>query len=125
MAYQALLAALERTEEVTITVRGRRSGRDISLPVWFVLDREPPRLWLLPIRGSRSPWFRNLEAHPVLRLQAGGASAQGRAHIRRDEESVQQAIQRFKERYTAREFERYYRGVDVTVEVPLSGGSQT
>ena len=28
--------ALDRTSEIELTVRGRKSGQDISRPVWFV-----------------------------------------------------------------------------------------
>lgn len=123
MATEALLESLRKSREVSITVKGRSSGRDISLPVWFVLDEQPPALWLLPIRGSRSPWFRNLEANPTLRVEAGGQSLDTRATVRREPGVVQDVIERFKARYTAREFERYYRDMDVAIEVPLGHGS--
>ncbi len=123
MAREAMLQRLRSSREVNITVKGRRSGRDISLPVWFVLDEARPSLWLLPIRGSRSPWFRNLEADPRVRLEVGGESLSARASVQRDSAVVQDIVERFKARYTAREFERYYSGVDVAIEVPLSHDS--
>jgi len=122
MARETTLQRLRSSREVNITVKGRRSGRDISLPVWFVLDEGRSSLWLLPIRGSRSPWFRNLEADPQVRLEVGGESLSARASVQRDPAVVQDIVERFKARYTAREFERYYSGVDVAIEVPLSHG---
>ncbi|HEY9492159.1 MAG TPA: hypothetical protein VIP56_09250 [Nitrososphaeraceae archaeon] len=42
--------ALDRTSEIELTVRGRKSGQDISRPVWFV--HENNTLYLLPVKGS-------------------------------------------------------------------------
>jgi hypothetical protein len=120
MAGEAMLRRLRNGREINIAVKGRRSGRDIVLPVWFVLDEQRDCLWLLPIRGSRSPWFRNLEARPQVQVQAGGESISATAKVHRDPAIVHDVIERFKARYTAREFERYYRGVDVAIEVPLT-----
>jgi hypothetical protein len=41
---------LSTTNEVDLTVRGRKSGQDISRPVWFV--HEDDKLYLLPVQGS-------------------------------------------------------------------------
>ena len=32
--------ALDRTSEIQLTVRGRKSGQDISRPVWFVHEKQ-------------------------------------------------------------------------------------
>jgi hypothetical protein len=34
----ALEARLSRDREITITVSGRKSGRTVSLPIWFAWD---------------------------------------------------------------------------------------
>ena len=41
--------ALDRTSEIELTVKGRKSGQDISRPVWFV--HENNTLYLLPVQG--------------------------------------------------------------------------
>jgi len=41
---------LSRSSEITITVTGRKSGRSISIPVWFVFEDD--KLYLLPVQGS-------------------------------------------------------------------------
>ena len=38
---------LSRYREINITVTGRKSGRTISIPVWFV--GESDKLYLLPV----------------------------------------------------------------------------
>jgi hypothetical protein len=48
---------LSRLNEITITVTGRKSGRPISIPVWFVL--EDAKLYLLPVSGSDTEWYKN------------------------------------------------------------------
>ncbi len=53
----ALKKSLSRSREVTITVTGRKSGRTISIPVWFVLEEVRPQRRekvLLEIRRRRS-----------------------------------------------------------------------
>ena len=35
---KSLQDQLSRSSEITITVTGRKSGRNISNPVWFALD---------------------------------------------------------------------------------------
>jgi len=41
--------ALTSTRELEITITGRQSGQQISLPVWFVHEGET--LYLLPVKG--------------------------------------------------------------------------
>ena len=45
----ALKDRLSRSREINITVTGRKSGRSISIPVWFVLEGDT--LYLLWSRG--------------------------------------------------------------------------
>ena len=49
MADEAFSKALENTREIEITTVGRTTGRQISLPVWFV--RRDDKLYLLPVTG--------------------------------------------------------------------------
>jgi hypothetical protein len=45
---------LSQSHEINISVIGRKSGRSISVPVWFVLDGD--KLCLLPVHGSDTQW---------------------------------------------------------------------
>ena len=49
---------LSRSRQVNITVTGRKSGRAISSPVWFVLEDD--KLYLLPVQGSDTQWYKNV-----------------------------------------------------------------
>jgi hypothetical protein len=117
MAADAVLRALRRRKEISITVRGRRSGRAITLPVWFVL--EDRTLWLLPVAGSRSSWFRNLEAQPVLTLRAGRSRATVRAAPRRSRALARRVADKFRAKYGREDVARYYARFDAAVQVPL------
>ena len=68
---------LSRSSEITITVTGRKSGRTISNPVWFALDGD--KLYLLPVHGSDTEWYKNVLKNPVIRINAGGAVGEFRA----------------------------------------------
>jgi len=71
MADDALTPALQKRRQISITVIGRRTGRAITIPVWFVSDDKA--LWLLPVTGSRTQWFRNLEKNRAITIQTGSA----------------------------------------------------
>jgi hypothetical protein len=43
---------LARYREIKLNVIGRKPGRTISVPVWFVLEGE--KLYLLPVHGSET-----------------------------------------------------------------------
>jgi deazaflavin-dependent oxidoreductase (nitroreductase family) len=65
--------SLTRRREIEIEVIGRKSGRPISIPVWFVLD--DAALYLLPVRGSDTQWYKNVLENPSIRITAGGGAA--------------------------------------------------
>jgi deazaflavin-dependent oxidoreductase (nitroreductase family) len=67
----SLTDRLSRSSEVKITVTGRKSGRAISKPVWFVL--EDGTLYLLPVYGSDTQWYKNVLKNPMVRVDARGA----------------------------------------------------
>jgi hypothetical protein len=46
---------LTRYRQIKISVIGRKSGKTISIPVWFVLEGE--KLSLLPVRDSDTQWL--------------------------------------------------------------------
>jgi hypothetical protein len=58
--------ALSSSNELQITVIGRKTGKKFSTPVWFVSERD--KLYLLPVRGSVSNWYRNILKEPTMEL---------------------------------------------------------
>jgi hypothetical protein len=63
---------LARYLQIKIRVIGRKSGCTISIPVWFVLEGE--KLWLLPVQGSDTQWYKNVLKNPSIRIDARGVS---------------------------------------------------
>jgi deazaflavin-dependent oxidoreductase (nitroreductase family) len=118
MANEQFTRALQSTREIEITVTGRKSGRQISLPVWFA--QEGDKLYLVPVNGSDTNWYKNLLKEPAIRVSAGGATHTASATPITDPARVAQIADMFRARYGARDFEAYYPKHDVAVEVPLS-----
>ncbi len=73
----ALKDRLSRYREITIIVTGRKSGRAISIPVWFVLQDD--KLYVLPVHGSDTQWYKNVLKNPMIRIDARGAEAELRS----------------------------------------------
>ena len=51
--------ALKKRREISITVTGRRTGKRIEIPVWFI--HVESAVWLLPVCGSKTQWYKNLQ----------------------------------------------------------------
>src|SRR5258707_11464410 len=93
----ALKDRLSRYREITITVTGRKSGRTISIPVWFVLDDD--KLYLLPVQGSDTQWYKNVLHNPTVRVEAGGAQAEVKVIPVTNAKEVSSVVQKFRAKY--------------------------
>jgi deazaflavin-dependent oxidoreductase (nitroreductase family) len=113
-----LKGALQTASELELTVTGRKSSRDISNPVWFVQEDET--LYLLPVGGADSDWYRNVLETPTIRVGAGGIEASADATPITDRETVNAVVEKFRAKYGAADVDRYYPKRDVAVEVPLA-----
>jgi hypothetical protein len=109
--------ALQRTDQIELTVTGRVTGREISLPVWFV--RENEEVYLLPVRGSDSDWYKNMLKTPRLRLTADGASVTATATPITDPTRVREVVDKFRANYGPDQVAQYYPRTDVAVDVGL------
>ena len=110
--------ALESTEEIQLVVTGRASGREISNPVWFVQEGE--KLYLLPVKGSDSDWFKNALKSPRITLAVNGVTTTAKAKPITDTAKIRDVVQKFRAKYGADEVKKYYSKFDVAVEVPLA-----
>jgi len=108
---------LSRHREITITVTGRRSGRAISIPVWFV--SEDDELCLLPVQGSDTQWYQNMIKNPKIRIAARGAEAELKAVPITDAKRVASVIESFREKYGAKDVKKYYSKFDVAALVQM------
>ncbi|MFY9845789.1 MAG: nitroreductase/quinone reductase family protein [Terriglobales bacterium] len=109
----SLFGRLSRASEINITVTGRKSGRKISIPVWFVL--EDNTLYLLPVKGSDTQWFKNVLKNPSMRIGAGGAESEVQAVPVKDATQVKSVVEKFREKYGASDVKKYYSKFDVAV----------
>ena len=92
---------------------GRKTGQTISIPVWFVLEGE--KLYLLPVQGSDTQWYKNVLRNPSIRIDARGAEAEFRAKPITESNSVKSVIEKFREKYGAGDVKKYYSKFDVAV----------
>src|ERR1700730_17937000 len=113
----ALKDRLSRLNEITITVTGRKSGRTISVPVWFVL--EDGKLYLLPVNGSDTQWYKNVLKNPSIRIDAGGDAAQLRAVPVTDPKQVAAVVEKFRAKHGPSHVKKYYSKLDVAVLADL------
>jgi hypothetical protein len=109
--------ALDATQELQITVTGRKSGRQISLPVWFV--RQHDHLYLLPVRGSETEWYRNVLQTPVMTIAAKGTTAGVKAKAITDGKRIRDIADQFRKKYGAGEVKKYYSKFDAALEIEL------
>jgi len=108
---------LARYRQIKISVIGRKCGQTISIPVWFVLEGE--KIYLLPVQGSDTQWYRNVLKNHSIRIDARGAEAELRAKPITDSAAVKSVIEKFREKYGARDVKKYYSKFDVAVSVEL------
>ena len=108
---------LQGAKEIEITVTGRTSGRSLSYPVWFALDGD--KLYLIPVRGSDTDWYKNVRKTPTIRLGARGKTFTTSARLLTDEAQIGKVLEKFRDKY-GRNVQSYYPKLDVAVEVPLA-----
>jgi deazaflavin-dependent oxidoreductase (nitroreductase family) len=108
---------LARYRQIKISVIGRKSGQTVSIPVWFMLERE--KLYLLPVQGSDTHWYKNVLQNPSIRIDARGAEAEFRAMPITEAKAVNSVIEKFREKYGAKDVKKYYSKFDVAVLIEL------
>ena len=108
---------LSRYREIKITVTGRKSGRKISNPVWFVFEDDT--LYLVPVEGSDTQWYKNVLKNPAISIDARGAEAEFKAVAVTDKKQVSSVVEKFREKYGAGDVKKYYSKFDVAVVVPI------
>src|SRR5260370_13196389 len=108
--------ALQGANVIEITVTGRTSGRSLTYPVWFALDSD--KLYLIPVKGSDTDWYKNVRKTPTIRLEARGKTFTTSARLLTDQAQIGKVLEKFRDKY-GRNVKSYYPKLDVAVEVPL------
>jgi hypothetical protein len=104
---------LARHREIDLIVTGRKSGKTISNPVWFVAEGDT--LYLLPVRGSETQWYQNVLKNSQIRVHAPGAEAELRAKAITEPGTVKSVVEKFRQKYGAADVSKYYSKFDVAV----------
>jgi deazaflavin-dependent oxidoreductase (nitroreductase family) len=117
----ALRDRLSRSSEINITVTGRKSGRTISNPIWFVFDkdRDKDKLYLLPVKGSETQWYKNVLKNPSIQIDARGADVAVQAVPITDAKQVSSVVEMFRAKYGTGDVKKYYSKLDVAVLVQM------
>src|SRR5882762_5812799 len=102
----ALKDRLSRSSEINLSVTGRKSGRTISQPVWFVLDDD--KVYFLPVKGSDTQWYKNVLKTPSIRIAAASADAEFQAVPVTDRTQVSSVVEKFRAKYGAGDVKKYY-----------------
>jgi deazaflavin-dependent oxidoreductase (nitroreductase family) len=112
----ALKDRLSRSREINVSVTGRKSGRAISIPVWFVFEGE--KLYLLPVQGSDTQWYKNVLKNPSIRIEVRGAEAKLQAVPITDAGGVSIVVEKFRDKYGT-DVKKYYSKFDLAVLAQL------
>lgn len=110
---KSLKDSLSRNREINLSVIGRKSGRTISNLVWFVSDADS--LYLLPVQGSDTQWYKNVLKNPSIRIDAHGAVAELKAIPVSDATQIKSVVEKFRAKYGVGDVKKYYSMFDVAV----------
>jgi deazaflavin-dependent oxidoreductase (nitroreductase family) len=107
--------ALASAEELQITFVGRKSGKRFSVPVWFAVDGTA--VYLLPVGGTGSKWYKSILKNPTMELGASGKTATVNARPVTDRKQIDATMDMFREKYGASDVKKYYPEQDAAVEL--------
>jgi deazaflavin-dependent oxidoreductase (nitroreductase family) len=71
------IAKISAYQTLTLTHRGRKSGRSYEVVIWFVVDGD--RIYLRAANAN-GQWARNVMANPKVSIRVGAESFAGTAH---------------------------------------------
>jgi hypothetical protein len=108
---------LNKAYEIALSVKGRKSGKDIPRPVWFV--HEGSTLYLLPVQGTDTNWYKNFRANQTLKVSVNGEEISTKGKPITDSGKVRDIVSKFSSKYGDGDVRKYYPKHDVAVEAQL------
>ncbi len=109
---------LDKSDEIDLSVTGRISGEEIPRPVWFV--NEGDILYLLPVQGSNTNWYKNVQKNPHVKISTSGQQIiTGKAKAITDTNKVKEVVEKFRSKYGVSDVKKYYTKFDVYAELLL------
>ena len=109
--------ALDSSVELQITVTGRKTGRQYSTPVWFV--REGKTIFLMPTRGSRNQWYKNVQRSKKIKISSGKFALDLAVKPIEESKKVDPVVEKFRKKHGAADVEKYYSVFDAAIELTL------
>lgn len=116
-----LFGAVKQNNELELTVRGRKSGKLLPRPVWFVVSEDEKSLYLVPVQGKKTQWYLNVKKDPTVTIRVGGSTFKEKAE-ELSSARFEGVISKFVAKYGKGDMDRYYprKGIDhVAFEVRL------
>jgi hypothetical protein len=114
---ESLVTALKNNKEIELTVKGRRSGKSLPRPVWFVLKGR--ELLLLPVTGTDTQWYKNILRNSQVKVGSNRQTINGKLRTITDKKRVEEVIELFRGKYGASDIKRYYPKPNVAASLSL------
>jgi hypothetical protein len=80
---------------------------------------EDDKLYLLPVQGSDTQWYKNVLKNPSIRIDARGAEAEVKVVPVTDATQVSSVVEKFRAKYGTNDVKKYYSKFDVAVLAPV------
>ena len=112
-----LKEALAKDRELKIIFTGRKTGKSYDATLWFI--NEGNRIYLLPVSGSDTNWYRNVKKNPSMNVLISGISINVSAKPIIEQRNVKEVIEKFGVKYGKGEISKWYTKLDAAVELAL------
>ena len=76
-------------------------------------------MFLLPVRGSESEWYKNVAKSKKVKISTGNLSLELTAKPIIESQGVAMVADKFRKKHGARDVKKYYTGFDVAIELTL------
>jgi hypothetical protein len=80
---------------------------------------EGEKLYLLPVEGSDTQWYKNVLKTPSIRIETSSQKAQLDVVPVKDAPQISAVVEKFREKYGSKDVKKYYSKFDVAVLVPI------
>ena len=97
VVYRLGLGPLIAGRVLVLTTRGRKTGRPVRTPLWYV--REGEVIYCLSRRGLSSQWLKNLQSAPRARLRVGNRYWQAQGSLVLEAQERDRVVGMFLQKY--------------------------
>lgn len=108
---------LNKASEIMLSVKGIKTRKQIPRPVWFSFEGNT--LYLLPVEGSDTQWYKNVLADPEFKISVDDTEIFTTGKPIADLARVIEIAQKFRSKYGEGNIKKYYPKINVGVEVVI------